>query len=398
MKNSIFFLFKSKICINVKGNNIERFIKRLKNNNIEITSIEYISNKETNIKIYKQDYDKVISIKTIYEIEILNYYGLIKIKNSILNNKYIIIFITICLLLLYILTNMIFNIDIITNDSKMEKVLLEELDELGIKKYNFKKDYNSLQVIKEKLLKNHKDEIEWIEIESIGTKYIIRYEPRIKNKDIKNSDFRNIVASKSAIIRHMDISSGQIIKDINSYVKKGDIIVSGYIDLNGNVKDTVSSEGKVYGETWYKVSIDYPYKYREVKTTGKSKKVLVFKIINNEIELFNFNKYKTKRKINKTILKNNLLPIKFISQKQKETIVIDENNTEKEVIKKAINLSTKKINERLSDGEYINNYKVLNMTKYKDSIALNIFYSVIEDITEYQTIQEYQEQADENIE
>ena len=398
MKNNILFLIKSKLNINVKGNNIERFIKRLKNNNIEVINIDYISNKEINVEIYKCDYNKIIKIKTTYEIKILNYYGLIKLKKSLLNNKYIIAFIVICLVLLYILTNMIFNIDIITNDSKMEKVLLEELEDMGIKKYSFKRNYDELQTIKVKLLQKHKDEIEWIEIENIGTKYIIRYESRVKNKVEESKQFRNIVARKNAIIRHMDISSGQIIKDINSYVKKGDIIVSGYIDLNGNIKDTVSSEGKVYGETWYKVSIDYPYKYKEIKTTGKSRKILVFKILNNEIELFNFNKYKTKKKINSTIFKNNLLPIKLILQNQKETKIIDENNTEKEVIKNAINLSIEKINEGLSDREYINNYKILNMIKHKDSITLNIFFSLVEDITEYQIISEYKEDDDENIE
>ena len=42
---------------------------------------------------------------------------------------------------LYLLTSLIFEVDIATNDSKMEKVLLEELEELGIKKYKFKKSY-----------------------------------------------------------------------------------------------------------------------------------------------------------------------------------------------------------------------------------------------------------------
>ena len=326
MKNNVLYLIKSKLNLKIKGNNIERFIRRLKNNNIEILSIKYISKEEINIKIYKYDYNKILKIKTIYEIEVLSYYGLIKTRKNILNNKYIIIFILISFICLYFVTSLIFEVDVVTNDSKMEKILITELESLGIKKYRFKKNYLELEKIKNKLLSEYKEELEWIEIENIGIKYIIRYEPRIKNNINNNTPLRHIVAKKDSIIRDMNISSGQIIKEIDSYVKKGDVIVSGYINLNGNIKDTVSSNGKVYGETWYKVTINYPYKYKEIKETGSIKEIFVIKFLNKNIELFNFNKYKTKKINNKTILKNSLLPIKFVKQKQSETIVVDENN------------------------------------------------------------------------
>jgi len=386
---------ESKLNINIKGHNIERFLKRLKNNNIDVLNIIYISKDEINVKIYKKDYDKVIKLKTIYEIEIIDYYGLIKTKNDLLSNKYIIIFILISLVGLYLITSMIFEIDVVTNDSKMENIIISELEEYGIKKYKFKKNYIELQEIKSKLLSNHKEELEWIEIENIGTKYIIRYEPRIKN-DIKNdTPLRHIIAKKDGVVRDMNISSGQIIKEIDSYVKKGDVIVSGYISLNGNIKDTVSSKGNVYAETWYKVTITYPYKYKEVKESGNSKEVFVIKILNKDIELFNFNKYKTKKVKNKTILKNNILPFKIVKQKQRETIVIDENNSEEEIIDKAINLSKKRMEEKLKDGEYVKDYKILNKTKHSDSITLNIFFNVVEDITQYQEIEEYVEEEKE---
>ena len=394
MKNNVLYLIKSKLNINIKGHNIERFIKRLKNNNIEILNIKHISNEEINIKIYKYDYDKLIKLKTIYEIEIVDYYGVIRTKNSFLNNKYIIIFMLISLIFLYLITSLIFEVDVVTNDSKMEKVLLEELGELGIKKYKFKKSYIELQEIKNKLLSNHKEKLEWIEIENVGTKYIIRYEPRIKNKIEEDTPLRNIIAKKDCVIRDMNISSGQIVKGIDSYVKKGDIIVSGYVTLNGSVKDTVSSSGTVYGETWYKVTINYPYIYKEEYETGNSKEVLVIKFFGKDMELFNFNKYNTKKIIENTILKNNILPIKLIKQTQKETILIDENNTEEELIEKAIKLAKKKIEEKLKEKEYVKDYKVLNKTKHSDSITLNIFFNVVEDVTEYQEIEEYTEEKE----
>lgn len=389
MKNYILYILKSKLNLNVCGNNIERFIKRLKNNDIEILNIVKISDNEVNIKIYKTDYENVIKLKTIYEINILDYYGTVKLKNNIIFNKFIIILILLSLVCLYTITSIVFDIDVITNDSKMENILIGELKTLGIKKYSFKKNYNELQNIKKTILSKYRNELDWIEIEAIGTKYIVRFEPRVTN-DIENqTPLRNIIATKSAIIRDLNISSGQIIKDVNSYVNKGEVIVSGYIKLNDGIKDSVSSKGSVYGEVWYNVEITYPYKYYEEHETGKKNNVFVVQFLNKKIELFNFHKYKTKKTKDKVLLKNVILPIKFLYQTQMETKVKNENNTDKDVINKAISYSKLKINEKLKKGEYIDNYKVLNKKTNKDSITLNIFFSVIEDITGYEEISKF---------
>lgn len=269
----------------------------------------------------------------------------------------------------------------------MKNILIEELNNYDIKKYKMKKDYNTIQIIKKNILNNHKEEIEWIEIESIGTKYVIKYEPRIINKKAREKVIRDIVAKKDCVIKSMDIRKGEIIKNINSYVKKGETIISGNIKLNEDVKNYVSSEGVVYGLTWYKVTITYPFIYKDIHETGNKKDVYVINFLNKQIELFNKNKYKTKNIKDNILLKNNLLPIFISKQTQKETIVIDENNTEEELIEKALNMAKNKIESNLKNKEYIDNYKILNKRINSSSITLDIFFSVIEDITDYKEIQ-----------
>ena len=97
---------------------------------------------------------------------------------------------------------------------KLNKYLITK----GISKYHLKKNYNELKSIKEDILTKYKDEIDWIEIESIGSKYIIRYEPRVNTKFNNDSRFQNIIATKNAVIYSMDIRRGQIIKNRLDYV------------------------------------------------------------------------------------------------------------------------------------------------------------------------------------
>ena len=388
MKNNIFYNISSKVLLKVTGKNIDKFIKRLNNNKIDILNLKYISYKEINILIKKEDLNKVLKIKSIYKIEILDYKGLEKTKINILNNKYIILFILLFLIILYILSNMIFSINIVTTDSKMKGTLLEELDKYGIKKYRFKKNYINIQKIKKEILSKHKEDIEWIEIDSIGTQYIIKYEPRVKNKEKEKISKKNIVSKYDALISDMNIEKGEIIKDVGTYVKKGDIIVNGSIKLNEELKEIIGARGNVYGEVWYNVKVTYPYKYYNEEETGNKKKVFVINFLDKKIELFNFNKFKTKNIKENIILKNNLLPIYISKEYQKETILTNTNYNEKELISASLSYSKKKIKEMLNSDEYIIKYKILNKTKNKDTITLNIFFSVLRNITAYQDITE----------
>ena len=355
--------------------------------------IKYIDSNTIRIKIFKDDYNRLLDLKTSYDIVSSGYEGLISVIRKINYYKYIIIFIVIGLITLFLLSRIIFSIDIITNDKDMKKILLDELNNNGLEIYHFKKDYNSLQVIKNNILNKYRDKIDWLEIENIGTKYIVRYEPRINNSISSNNGYRHIIALKNSIIYSMDITSGQIVKGRNDYVKKGDIIVSGYITLNDSVKNTVSSSGTVLGEVWYMVSITYPLRYQEEVITSNSKNVFVIKFLNKNIELFNFKHYKYKRVNNKILFKNNILPISFIRQHQMELKVVDEDNSYEEATNKAIDMATKKIEDNLSDNEFILNKKVIGSYNDSESVTVKIFFSVVEDITDYQNIEEFKTES-----
>ena len=386
MKNSIFYKLSSKVLLSIKGKNIDNFIKKINKNKIEILNIKYISYKEINILIKKEDLNKVIKIKSVYNVEVIDYKGIEKTKINILNNKYIILFILLFLIILYILSNIIFSINIITTDSKMKEVLLEDLNTYGIKKYKIKKNYVSLQKIKKKILSKHKKDIEWIEIENIGTKYIIKYEPRVKNKEVKELNNQNIVSKYDALIKDMNIEKGDIIKDVGTYVKKGDIIVSGEIKLNDELREIIGAKGKVYGEVWYNVKITYPYTYYRNIETGRKNKVLVIIFLNNRIELFNFKKFKTKKIKRNKFICNNVFPICISKEYQKETKIIDKKYDDKSIISPALSYSKRKIEEMLNKDEYILKYKILNKQTNKKSITLNIFFSILRDITSYKTV------------
>lgn len=358
---------------------------------VDMLDIKYIGINEVNVKINYNDLKKVLDNKTIYEINIIKKEGLVKIKDSIKDYKYIIFSIVICLSFIYFLSNIIFYVDIVTNDKKMQNKISNYLKTRGIKKYNLKKNYKQIDKIKQDILNKYKNEIDWIEIEKRGSKYIVRYEPRVITKIKQDNKFQNVISNKNAIIYSMNVKKGQIVKNRFEYVKKGDVIVSGYIKVNDKINDTVKAEGDIYGETWYKVKVNYPLKYKKISNTNNKKKVLTFNFFSKNIDIFDFNKYKNYNYKDINLLKNNILPISLVLRKKQEIIIYRENNNANDALKKAIKCAKDDILKKLDKNEYIKKYEILKSKKNGNYVSVELFFSVIEKISTYQEIEEYKD-------
>ena len=394
MKNGLIRSFKSKVKLNIKGKNIERFIRRLIKNKIEIISMERIKYNEINIIIFKYDLEKIDEIKTIYKIEIKRYYGIDKIKKRINKNKYILIFIIFGVLLIYFLSNIIFSVEVIHSSKEIRTLVKKELKEYGIDKYHFKKSYEEKEKIKEKILNKYNDKLEWIEIEEYGTKYKIKVEERMINKDKQKGNNQDIVAKKDGIIINVEASNGEIIKNKNDYVKKGDIIISGNLKLNEEIKNQVEAKGKVYAETWYTVDVTFPYHYKEIDLTNNKKTIITIKFLNKYYDLFNLKKYKTKKIKNTTLIKNIFIPFSIIKQNQYETKEIDEIYNKDEVIDKAINKGKNKLLKDLDSDSKVLNYRILEKQYNEKEVKLKIFFTVKENITDYKKIENIPERTE----
>ena len=343
------------------------------------------------IKLDKKNYDKLMELKTTYEIKLTRVYGFSKWKYLLRCNAIFILCTIVGFVFLFTLSNIIFEVEVVHRKEDVRNLIYKELDRYNIKKYNFVKSFDEQEQIVKNILDNNKDKLEWLEIERVGVKYIIRVEERIINSPKKEEKNRHVVAAKDGIIMHIDSSRGEIVKKINDYVKKGDIIISGHINKGEEVKNTVAAEGNVYAEVWYTVDVEMPLVYKEEYKTGKNKRMLTFSVFGNDYSLFDFFPYKNKSIEENIIFKNSILPIKFSFNKEYELRVIDEVYTYDEAITKAIALARDKLNMKLSKDEKILYEKKLKTKQNNSTILVTVFFKVYENITAYEEILEVKE-------
>ena len=382
------------IKIKIEGSNINHYLKRVIKKKIQIVRLIPISYREVYVILSYSEYQKLIQFKSIYKITVLDNLGSKRFEDNIKKNCILLGFMVFGLVLIIILSNVIFKIEIIHHDREIRELLAVELKKYGIVPYTFKKDYDELEEIEDKILENNKDIFEWIEISIYGTKYIVRIEERKLNKESNEIGYQSIISKKDAILVRVDAIRGERIAHVDEYVHKGDTVISGYITKPDNTKVATKAEGIVYGEVWYQVDVDYPIVYQETKLTGKSKTVYVFYFFNHRFSLFDFDSYKSFESKSKVLVQSNLLDIKFVQEKLYEANVLDEVYTEDIARNKAIDYIKNKL---LSDNEdmiEISEIKIIGEDSDEDSIKFTLFVRAIEDIGEVVAIDEVEEKSD----
>ena len=388
MKDKILNTLGGSIKIKVEGKNINNFIHRLIKNNINIEKVIPISYKEAHLIVDYRELVKIQKIKTIYKVKVIKYYGRLRLLKRTKRDIFLLLSLLVGVLTIYILSNMIFKIEVIHSNKNIIKLVNEELYNNGIRKYHFVKSYSEVEKIKKKILEDNKDSIEWLEIIREGTKYTVRVEERIINKREDSNKVYDIVASKNAVIKTIVANSGEKVKNINTYVKKGETIISSQITLPDSTTIEKSASGTITGEVWYTVRVEYPYIYNETLYTGNKKKVLVFNLLNKRISFFDFHKYKTFERNIKYIFNNNFIPFSLTYEDEYETKIINDIYTKETASKKAIEVAKEKLLDKYSTIIDINDIKIINEEDLSTKILLDLFITCTEDITEYKEVLE----------
>lgn len=369
----------SKYKVAIEGKNPDYFINELIKNNIYIYDLEK-EYKKLIIVISLDDYNKLKKIKTSYKFYIIDSYGVVKFKYLVKKYLFFLIcmFLGICLNIF--LSKLIFDVEVVHSNRYIREIVYNNLRERGIYKYRFKVNYLEKEKIIKEILKKESNDIEWLEIEEIGTKYIVKVEQRKKNKEEEECVPRNIVAGKDAFILEIQADVGEVVKKKYDYVKKGDIVISGIIHNKEEEVSRKCATGKIYGEVWYKVNLEIPMEYKEEIVTGKEKNTFEINFLNKNISLFN--NFKTYKKNSTFLIGSNLLPISLNFTKYLETDVKMYKYNLFNVDDYALELASKKIKNKLGTRGEVVSKKVLKKSIKKSKIIIEVFVKVKEDITD----------------
>ena len=378
--------------VEVEGYYIERFINICQNKKILIWNLK----REKGVKLYFnigiKDFKKLKTIarKTNCKIKINKKKGIPFILHRYKKRKIFAIFLVIIAIAIYTSSKYVWNIEVQVEDNLQIEQIEEDLANLGLKKGVLKSKIETEKLINELRLK--RNDISWIGIDLKGTNVIVKaVKSDEKPELIDDSEYCNIVASKSGTITKIIAQNGTAVVKIGEQVNKGDVLIAGYMEGKYTEKRYVHSLGEVQAKVVYKKSEKMYLNQEIMKDTGEKEKRLQIKFNNFQI---NFYKTLSKFKIYDTIytekqlkiFSNFYLPISIVEITNKEQIKENKKYSKEEAIElKKQELSTE-IEKDIANKDNIQNVTV-DTNELEGYVEVYVTYEVLENIGIYEKLE-----------
>ncbi len=327
------------------------------------------------LKIDIQDFKKVKKTIVTSKFYYIDDSGLFHLKRVLTPLK--VLSVLFFLLLVNFFSQVVVSVNVIHENKEIRNLVAKELEEKGIKSFSLRKNYEALNAIKKDVLNQYKDQLEWLEIESVGMKYIVRIEERIINQPIEPKGFCHIVASKSGMVDQVKVSHGEALVQKGKYVEAGDVLISGEIKFNKEVKNNVCAEGEVLAEVWYQTSVSLPVHYQEKEKTGKKRYNLGVGMKSGNYKIF---KSRLQNYVTEEKEWFRFFDFSFIKMTEYEVLTHERELTLEEGVALALEKADLNVQMKLKENEKIITRKVLKKSINNSTIDVEIFYSVLENI------------------
>ncbi len=327
------------------------------------------------LKIDIQDFKKVKKTIVTSKFYYIDDSGLFHLKRVLTPLK--VLSVLFFLLLVNFFSQVVVSVNVIHENKEIRNLVAKELEEKGIKSFSLRKNYEALNAIKKDVLNQYKDQLEWLEIESVGMKYIVRIEERIINQPIEPKGFCHIVASKSGMVDQVKVSHGEALVQKGKYVEAGDVLISGEIKFNEEVKNNVCAEGEVLAEVWYQTSVSLPVHYQEKEKTGKKRYNLGVGMKSGNYKIF---KSRLQNYVTEEKEWFRFFDFSFIKMTEYEVLTHERELTLEEGVALALEKADLNVQMKLKENEKIITRKVLKKSINNSTIDVEIFYSVLENI------------------
>ncbi|OEF99723.1 sporulation protein YqfD [Vulcanibacillus modesticaldus] len=382
---------KGYVICRLSGKHIELFINQAIKEELNIWDVKMINDGSAIFSISLKDFFSLKQIlkKTFTRIHIIKKIGLPFLMTKGLRRKGVLIGFILFLLIIYLFSSMIWTIEIEGNKTIKDEEIYQAINEIGIHRGMLKIKLPDKKVIQEQL-QNKLEDTSWIGVKLKGTLLQITVIEKVKPDPKPLVGPRNIISTKNAVIYKILAETGLPQVKVNDRVKKGDILISGYIGEEED-KKVVAAEGEVLGIVWYQSRIIIPVKQKWRELTGNVFKRKYIMIGNRMIKIKGFGeipyeRYQQRYILKQLTFKNYKLPVGFIEENLLEYEERERFLSDTLAYKISMEQTKRDLYSKIKSDSKILSEKVLLKKKENGKFTLKVLFEVLEDITTTQPI------------
>ncbi|MDR7078045.1 hypothetical protein J2Y03_003071 [Neobacillus niacini] len=391
MKNKWIEFLTGRVTVKVSGRGIERFINVLTRNGLMVWNVKRHGTETITFTMRLKDALKIrhYARERDCSISFLKRAGMPFLFKRLLKNSGFAAGAFLFFLLIMLLSNVIWGIEIKGAKPATEYQIRKELDKMGVKIGKVQLFVDNVEGIQRKLT-NNVGNLTWVGVDLKGTTYHLQVVEKKEPEKVEQLAPRNLVAKKKAIIDSMYVETGQKMVDIHDHVEAGELLVSGVIGREGQTQQ-IAAVGEVWGETWYRSHVELPLETNFFVFNGQEKQKHSLILGNIEIPIWGFGEpefkdYEAEKNVKKINFINWELPISIGNETLRGREEFTRTYTEAEAEKNALDLAKNKIKSGLDEEAIIKDEKILHKELKDGKVILDIHFKVIENIAVGQPI------------
>ena len=371
--------------IKVEGYFIEKFINNCLKSNIFLWNIKRKRTTIMTCNIGVKDFKNIRKIlkQTKCRIKIEKKKGLPFTFNKYRKRKIFALLIFIILIIIAILSNFVWNIQIEGTEKISKDELIQTLKEEGLSIGKFKPGIETREIINKVRL--DRDDIAWIGIEITGTNAIVKVvEAEEKPEIVDEDEYCNIVATKDGVVTKIMAQNGTPLVKNGDLIKKGTVLIGGWLEGKYTGTRSVHTNGHVEAIVSYTQKERVYLKETKKEDTGEAQNKYSVNIYNFIINFYKrvskFENYDTIEEAKKIKLFSNFyLPIELVKTTYKEYKVVEIAHTLEEAKTIGIERAKDKLNAQIENTNNITDEQV-NIKEETNFVDVEVVYEVKENI------------------
>ncbi|CAI3227579.1 sporulation protein YqfD [Clostridium neonatale] len=368
-------LKSGKITIEISALSIEKILNALWKNNIQTSNVTRRNLTTIRCSIMYSEYKQAVNVvkKLKGKIKVIGINGVIVFMLQIKRRLSLAVGFVVFFILLYLLSNNIWAIDIETQNNLTPFEVRKELTSIGITPGIKKANINVYDI--ERKMEDLDDQIMWIRVRIEGSTLRVvikeKINPPLTEKELPNE----VLAKMDGEIKRVFTVSGNSAVVPGDIVKKGDVLILQKEGREGFEKE-VKPSGTVIANTFYDKFMEVQISGEKLKRTGNKDSDIYINICNKKIYLKKaINDFEYYDKIEE---RKGLLNKVVYFEKKGEQINLDKDTVINEC---ALNLQ-KSLEKSLSKDAKIIDKKIEEDDLGNGKIIVKITFTVEQDIAE----------------
>lgn len=236
-----------------------KLLNSISENGIRLSDVSYCSDLTLNLKISRNNYNKLTQIVERHgaDIKIVKKKGLFWTAKSVMKRPVLVIFGVLLLLAFVVVPSRVFFISVEGNTSVPTNRILETAAECGIRFGAVRRQLRS-EKMKNALLEKM-PQLQWAGINTNGCTAVIsvREKTADNGEGAKNSGVCSIIAARDGVIQSCTVYQGNALCAVGQAVKAGQTLVSGYVDC-GIVTKAVQAQAEIQALTFRDLEVISP--------------------------------------------------------------------------------------------------------------------------------------------